>query len=90
LVSIPAEYREAIVVRFQDELAWEEIAMLIGSLGKLTFKTRLRKNEKRRTQMSTAVPRKRITEAFRYFVFALGVFGGRMVDTAAPVMGVNP
>jgi RNA polymerase sigma-70 factor (ECF subfamily) len=40
LVGIPAEYREAIVLRFQDELALEEIAVVTGSpLG--TVKSRL-------------------------------------------------
>jgi len=40
LVGIPAEYREAIVLRFQDELALEEIAMVTGAkLG--TVKSRL-------------------------------------------------
>jgi len=40
LVGIPAEYREAIVLRFQDGLALEEIAAVIGApLG--TVKSRL-------------------------------------------------
>src|SRR5579872_3096436 len=40
LVNIPAEYREAIVLRFQDGLALEEIATVTGSpLG--TVKSRL-------------------------------------------------
>jgi RNA polymerase sigma-70 factor (ECF subfamily) len=40
LVSIPAEYREAIVLRFQDELALEEIAAVTSApLG--TVKSRL-------------------------------------------------
>jgi RNA polymerase sigma-70 factor (ECF subfamily) len=40
LVGIPAEYREAIVLRFQDELALEEIAAVTGApLG--TVKSRL-------------------------------------------------
>jgi RNA polymerase sigma-70 factor (ECF subfamily) len=40
LVGIPAEYREAVVLRFQDELALEEIATVTGApLG--TVKSRL-------------------------------------------------
>ena len=40
LIAIPAEYREAIVLRFQDELALEEIATVTGArLG--TVKSRL-------------------------------------------------
>jgi RNA polymerase sigma-70 factor, ECF subfamily len=40
LIAIPAEYREAIVLRFQDELALEEIAMVTRApLG--TVKSRL-------------------------------------------------
>jgi RNA polymerase sigma-70 factor (ECF subfamily) len=40
LVGIPAEYREAIVLRFQDELALDEIAAVTGApLG--TVKSRL-------------------------------------------------
>ncbi|HSA91933.1 MAG TPA: sigma-70 family RNA polymerase sigma factor [Terriglobales bacterium] len=40
LVSIPAEYREAVVLRFQEELALEEIATITGApLG--TVKSRL-------------------------------------------------
>ena len=40
LIAIPAEYREAIVLRFQDELALEEIAVVTGArLG--TVKSRL-------------------------------------------------
>ena len=40
LVGIPAEYREAIVLRFHDELALEEIAAVTGApLG--TVKSRL-------------------------------------------------
>ena len=40
LSSIPAEYREAIVLRFQDDLALEEIATVTGArLG--TVKSRL-------------------------------------------------
>jgi len=40
LIAIPAEYREAIVLRFQDELALEEIAIVTGArLG--TVKSRL-------------------------------------------------
>lgn len=40
LVSIPAEYREAVVLRFQEELALEEIAIVTGApLG--TVKSRL-------------------------------------------------
>jgi RNA polymerase sigma-70 factor (ECF subfamily) len=40
LVGIPAEYREAIVLRFQDEMALEEIAAVTGApLG--TVKSRL-------------------------------------------------
>ena len=40
LIAIPAEYREAIVLRFQDELALEEIAAVTGArLG--TVKSRL-------------------------------------------------
>jgi RNA polymerase sigma-70 factor (ECF subfamily) len=40
LVSIPAEYREAVVLRFQEELALDEIAMVTGApLG--TVKSRL-------------------------------------------------
>ena len=40
LIKIPAEYREAIVLRFQEELTLEEIAMVTGArLG--TVKSRL-------------------------------------------------
>lgn len=40
LIAIPAEYREAIVLRFQEELALEEIAIVTGArLG--TVKSRL-------------------------------------------------
>jgi RNA polymerase sigma-70 factor (ECF subfamily) len=40
LIALPAEYREAIVLRFQDELALEEIAIVTGArLG--TVKSRL-------------------------------------------------
>jgi RNA polymerase sigma-70 factor (ECF subfamily) len=40
LVSIPAEYREAVVLRFQEELALDEIAAVTGApLG--TVKSRL-------------------------------------------------
>ena len=40
LVGIPAEYREAVVLRFQEELALQEIASVTGArLG--TVKSRL-------------------------------------------------